>query len=243
MHKFLVITIMLFSSNSIAMLTFDSQNFAQNMKIYAEQLNSLNQLKQQTEYHIAEYKAIAQQLKLQQNNMQHLNSNMLTDLYNTYNEISNTLNHIASITDLLSDLDRRYGDFFNTTNKPLPDEAQNLVIEQQLKQNIASNRRAINALKILKSQQQEQEKTEQLIKCSQQATGHMQAMQAANQLAAMQIKQLQDLKILIAQDLELRTAAVFEQNTAKVIAQQRFKQEMAKPMPQYKTIKLPNLKK
>ena len=234
---------MLFSSSSFAMLTFDVQNFEQNIKIYREHLNSLNQLKQQTEYHIAEYKAIAQQLKLQQNNMQHLNINMLTDLYNTYNETRNTLDHIASITDLLSDLDRRYGDFFNTTNKPLPDEAQNLLIEQQLKQNIASNRRAINALKILKSQQQEQQKAQELIKCSQQAAGQLQALQAANQLAAIQIKQLQDLKILIAEDLELRTAAVFEQNIAKVIAQQRFKQEMAKPMPQYKTIKLPNLKK
>ena len=58
MHKFLVITLALFSSSSFAMLTFDAQNFAQNMKIYAEQLNSLNQLKQQTEYHIAEYKAL-----------------------------------------------------------------------------------------------------------------------------------------------------------------------------------------
>ena len=116
-------------------------------------------------------------------------------------------------------------------------------MQQHLKQSIASNKRAINSLKILKSQQQDQKKTQELVNSSQQAAGQMQAMQSANQLAAIQIKQLQDLKILMAQDLEQRSAAVAEENTAKVIAHQRFQREMAKPYSKYRGIKLPNLKK
>ncbi len=243
-YKILMGTILLFSATSHAMLTFDAQNFAQNMKIYAEQLKSLQQLKQLTEYQLAEYKAIAQQLKMQQNNMKHLNINMVKDLYNTYNQAKSTLDNIASITDTLSDLDQRYGDFFGQANaKTLPDEEQNFLMRQHLKQNIASNKRAINALKILKSQQQEQQKTQELINQSQQAAGQMQALQSANQLAAIQIKELQDLKMLLAQDLEQRSAAIAEENTAQVIAHQRFQQSIAKPMAKYNGIKLPNLKK
>ena len=228
----------------MAMVTFDAQNFAQNVKIYGEHLKSLQELKQQTQYQISQYRTLSQQLMLQKDNIKHLDLNTVKDLYNTYNETKDSLDQINSITDTLSDLDQRYGDFFGQANaKTLPDEEQNFLMRQHLKQNIASNKRAINALKILKSQQQEQQKTQELINQSQQAAGQMQALQSANQLAAIQIKELQDLKMLLAQDLEQRSAAIAEVNTAQVIAHQRFQQSIAKPMAKYNGIKLPNLKK
>lgn len=243
-HKLLLLTFLAYTSVGFAMVTFDAQNFAQNIKNYGEQLKSLQQLKQQTEYQIAEYKAISQQLKIQQANLKHLDINSVKDLYNTYNETKNTLDNVTSITDTLSDLDRRYGDFFGRADaNPLPDEEQNFLMRQHLKQNIASNKRAINSLKILESHKEDQRKTQDLVNQSQRAAGQMQAMQSANQLAAMQIKQLQDLKMLMAQDLEQRSAAVAEENTAKVIAHQRFQQEMAKPCSKYRNITLPKLKK
>lgn len=242
--KFFALTVLLYSSSSFAMLTFDAQNFSQNVKMYGEHLKSLQELKQQTEYQISQYRALSQQLMMQKDNMKHLNLNTMKDLYNTYNETKDSLDQIKGITETLSDLDQRYGDIFGKADaNRLPDAEQNFLMQQHLKQSIASNKRAINSLKILKSQQQDQRKTQDLVNSSQQAAGQMQAMQSANQLAAIQIKQLQDLKTLMAHDLEQRSAAVAEENTARVIAHQRFQQEMAKPHSKYRGIKLPNLKK
>jgi type IV secretion system protein TrbJ len=242
--KFVAFIMLLYSANSFAMLTFDAQNFSQNIKMYGQHLKSLQELKQQTEYQIAQYRSLSQQLMIQKDNMKHLKLNTIKDLYNTYNETKYSLDQIKSITDTLHDLDQRYGDIFGKAEaNPLPDREQNFLMQQHLKQSIASNKRAINSLKILTSQRQEQQKTQDLVNSSQQAAGQMQAMQSANQLAAMQIKQLQDLKTLMAYDLEQRSAAVAEENTARVIAHQRFQQEMAKPCSKYRGIKLPNLKK
>ena len=63
--KFFALIILLHSSNSFAMLTFDFQNLSQNMKIYAEHVKSLQELKQQTEHQISQYQALSQQLKIQ----------------------------------------------------------------------------------------------------------------------------------------------------------------------------------
>lgn len=242
--KLVGLTILLYSASSFAMLTFDPQNFAQNVKMYGGHLKSLQELKQQTEYQISQYKALAQQLMLQKNNMKNLSINTVKDLYNTYNETKDTLDQINSITDTLSDLDQRYGDIFGKIDaNRLPDQEQNFLMRQHIKQNIASNKRAINSLKILKSQRQEQNKTQDLVNGSQQAVGQMQAIQSANQLAAIQIKQLQDLKTFMAHDLEQRSAAVAEENTARVIAHQRLQQELAKPRSNYRGINLPRLKK
>ena len=242
--RIFALTILLYSSSNCAMVTFDPHNFVQNVKMYGEHLKSLQELKQQTEYQISQYRAIAQQLKLQKDNAKHLNLNTVKDLYNTYNETKDTLDQTKGITDTLSDLDQRYGDIFGKADaNRLPDAEQNFLMQQHLKQSIASNKRAINSLKILKSQQQDQKKTQDLVNSSQQAAGQMQALQSANQLAAIQIKQLQDLKTLMSHDLEQRSAAVAEENTAKVIAHQRFQQEMAKPYSKYRGITLPNLKK
>jgi len=244
--KFFALIILLYSSasNSAGMLTFDAQNFSQNIKMYGQHLKSLKELKQQTEYQISQYNALVEQVKLQTANTKRLNLNTMKDLYNNYNETKDSLDQINSITDTLSDLDRRYGDIFGKADaNRLPDAEQNFLMQQHLKQSIASNKRAINSLKILKSQQQDQKKTQDLVNSSQQAAGQMQALQSANQLAAIQIKQLQDLKTLMAHDLEQRSAAVAEENTAKVISHQRFQQEMNKPYSKYRGIKLPNLKK
>lgn len=242
--KLLGIVMWLYWGNSLAIITFDPQNFAQSVKIYGEHIKNLQELKQQTQYQISQYKSLTQQLMLQKNNMKNLSINTIKDLYNTYNETKDTLDQISGITDTLSDLDQRYGNFFTKANaNSLPDQEQNFLMQQHLKQNIASNKRAINSLKILKSQQQEQKKTQDLVNSSQQAAGQMQALQSANQLAAIQIKQLQDLKTLMAHDLEQRSAAVAEENTARVIAHQRLQQELAKPRSNYRGINLPRLKK
>lgn len=150
---------------------------------------------------------------------------------------------IASVNDTLGELDKRYGGIFTGKDvKQLPDAEQNFLMRQHLKQNIDTNKRAMNALKVLQTQEQEQQQTQKLVDSSQNAAGQMQALQSSNQLAAMQIKQLQDLKVLMSQDLEQRTAAVAEENTARVIAKQRFEVEMAKPKTPYRNIKLPKLK-
>ena len=219
---------LLISGNAWGMITFDAENFRQNVQNYRTHLESLHQLKQQIEY--------------QKDNMQKLNVNTVKDLYNNTQKIKGTLDGISGVHDTLIDLDKRYGGVFTKDAKQLPDDEQNFLMRQHLKQNIATNKRSMNALKILQSQQQDQQKTQELINKSQAAAGQMQALQSSNQLAAIQIKQLQDLKLLMSQDLEQRTAAVAEENTARVIAHQRFQAEMAKPKTSYRNIKLPKLK-
>ena len=96
--KIFTLTVLLYSTSSFAMVTFDPQNFAQNVKMYGQHLKSLQELKQQTQYQISQYKALSQQLMLQKNNMKHLDLNTIKDLYNTYNKTKDTLDQIDDIT-------------------------------------------------------------------------------------------------------------------------------------------------
>lgn len=231
MSKFIIILLLLYQTPGFAMLTFDSQNFAQNIKNYQEQLNNLQELKQQTEYHIAQYKALYEQLKLQQINMQKLNINVITELYNNYQELQSTLtNGLADLTNL------------EVKGTGVPKEQQKQLMKQHLQQNIDANKRAINALKILKLHT-ESRTTQDLVNRSQQAAGQMQALQVSNQLLATQIKQLQDLKILMSHSLEQRSAQLAEENTARQLAYYNFIEETQSKDRQYQAIELPKLKK
>lgn len=234
MGKFILILLLLYQVPGFSVPTFDAQNFAQNLKNYQQQLNNLQELKQQTKYHIEQYKALYEQLKFQQINMQKLNINVITELYNNYQELQSTLANVANGLDKLSNLEVK--------GTGLAKEQQKLLMQQHLQQNIDANKRAINALKILKVHT-ESRATQNLVNHSQQAAGQMQALQVTNQLLATQIKQLQDLKILMSHDLEQRSSQLAEENTVRQLANYNFIEETQSKEKQYKAIELPKLKK
>lgn len=235
--------LLLISNPAFAMLTFDAQNFAQSIKNYGQQIKQMQELKQQTEHHVLQSRQLLEQSKMQKNNLKKLNFNNIKDMYNNLNNIQSTLSQSKNNLSRLQEIDNRNRDLFNQANaKPLPSAEENRLLNQHLRQNMETNKRAMNALKVLDSYEQDKKRTNDLVLQSQNSSGQMQAMQSSNQLAAIQIKELQELKLLMAESLESRVAAVAEENTATVLAEQKFRTQMAKKPRTGKIVTLPKLK-
>jgi len=242
--------IWMLSFKCFGMLTFDINNYTQSIKGYAQgaksfgqQIKQLEEMKQQTEHFALHTKQLVAQAKMQKDNLAPLKVNNIKKIYSQMGQMNVTLQEGKRGMARFQNLDNRYREMFGVAGSdPLPSEEENHAMQQHLKRNLETNRRAMDSLKVLNTYEVDQKTLENIDSQSFKAMGQMQALQSSNQLASMQVKELQELKMIMAQNLEMRTAALSEENTQRVIAHKRREEQMAKPLKITKAIKLPNLK-
>lgn len=239
----LLFLLLVFTQPSYGLLTFDAQNYAQGVKNFTNQLKQINELKQQTQHFAAQTKLMVEQAVAQKENIKGLSKNNILDMYKQMDGIDAALSNSKKTIGKFEELDSRYRKIFGASKaEPLPSQQENFDMRAHLERSMETNKRARDSLKVLESYEKDKKRLKDVESQSFQAGGHMQAIQSTNQLAALQVKELQELKILMSQNLETRLAAVSEENAARVVAYQRHQEEMAKPIKLTKAIKLPNLK-
>jgi P-type conjugative transfer protein TrbJ len=181
------------ASPATAMIVFDPSNYAQNLLTAARSLQQINNQVQQLQNQ-------ALMLANQARNLKSLPLSMLQQVQQDMTQISSLLGQAGRIAYTVQSVDRQFSTNYPTSFS-LSTSKQSLVASAQARwlNSVSAFQNAMDVQSgVVSTMPSTQGQVNSLVSASQGATGVLQAIQAQNQLLAIQSKQLSDLTALIA---------------------------------------------
>lgn len=199
---------------------FDAPNFVQNTFAAVRTLSSnVNEVRQV----VNQVDQIQNQLKQLENdakNLKKLDFNTVNQLesllFDTNFALSRASQAFSTVEDLGSQYQEHFGKYTDLAKfEPSPDYYSN--VNERLKLSHTASQDAIESLAVLRSNQEDLERTNELVTNSQLATGQLAAIQAQTQIQGQMIHEVKKLELLTAQGVKQHSIALADENMNKAM--------------------------
>jgi P-type conjugative transfer protein TrbJ len=227
MFKKLVLSLILVSTAAWPITVFDGANFVQNS------LNAVRTLQS----NVNEVRGVMNQVEQIQNQLQQLENDaknlkkldfdsigqLESLLFDTNFALARSSKAFADVEQIGQEYQRHFGGY-NDLQRFEPTDNYYANVNDRLKLSHQASQDAIESIAVLKTNQADMERTNELVVESQMAEGQLAAIQAQTQIQGQMIHEFKKLELLTAQGVKQHSVALADENMNKALGHKKKEQ-------------------